>query len=101
LKFFVIGDEETVLGFHLVGIDGEIVHTSEQARQSLENAVQKSSVGVILITERIADGIRADVDRYFYKMPVPLIVEIPDRYGVQEERSTIRDVIRNAVGVHV
>jgi len=101
LKFFVIGDEETVLGFHLVGIDGEIVDTPEQARQSLENAVQQSNVGVILITERIADGIRADVNLYFYKMPVPLIIEIPDRYGAQEERGTIRDVIRNAIGVHV
>jgi len=101
LKFFVIGDEETVLGFHLVGIDGEVVNSPEQARLSLENNVEKLDIGVILITERIADRIRADVDRYFYKMPVPLIVEIPDRYGAQKERGTIHDVIRNAIGVHV
>ncbi|MDD5766067.1 MAG: V-type ATP synthase subunit F [Candidatus Marinimicrobia bacterium] len=101
MKFFVIGDEETVLGFHLVGIDGEIVDTPDQARLSLKNTIEKMDVGVILITERIADGIRADVDQYFYKMPVPLIIEIPDRYGAQKERGTIHDVIRNAIGVHV
>ena len=99
LKFYVIGDEDTVLGFQLVGVEGQIVHTAEEAREALEKAFAKDDLGVIVISERIAARIRSDVDRYLYKTTFPLIIEIPDRQGPLEGRGSIRDTIRAAVGV--
>lgn len=101
MKYFVIGDEDTILGFSLVGVKGDIVDTPEEARTSLNNAFQSGDIGIVIITERVADMIRQDVEHYFYNTVYPLIVEIPDRLGPKEGRGTIRDIIRSAVGVNV
>ncbi|MCJ7813525.1 V-type ATP synthase subunit F [bacterium] len=101
MKFYVIGDEETVLGFRLVGVEGRVVHTPEEIHESLEYAFKMEELGVIIITERVASTIRSMVDQYIYKTTFPLIIEIPDREGKMEGRGTVRDLIRAAVGVHL
>ena len=101
MKFYVIGDEDTVLGFRLVGIEGEVVRTSEESQQALEQAFKKDNLGVIVIPERLAKPIRHLVDQYIYKTTFPLIIEIPDRQGPLEGRGSIREMIRAAVGVHI
>lgn len=101
MKFFVIGDEDTVLGFSLAGIDGEVVHDEEEAKASLEKAFQMEGLGIIIITERIADKIRSLVDQYVYKTTFPLIIEIPDRLGPVGERKSIKELVQEAVGIHI
>ena len=101
MKFTVIGDEDTVLGFRLAGIEGEVVRTPEETRTSLERAFRTEGMGVIIIPERVASSIRQTVERYVYKTTFPLIIEIPDRLGPMEGRGSVRDLIRAAVGVHL
>lgn len=101
MKFYVIGDEETVLGFRLAGVEGEVVHTSEEAREELEKVFQREGIGVIIIPERIAETIRQQVEQYVYKATFPLIIEIPDRLGPKEARRSIRELIRAAVGIRL
>jgi len=99
LKFYVIGDEDTVLGFRLAGVEGEIVATADETREALEKAFQMEDLGVIIIPERLAGAVRQQVDQYVYKTTFPLIIEIPDRLGPIEGRPEVRDLIRAAVGV--
>jgi len=101
LKFFVIGDRETVLGFALAGVEGEVVDTPEQTAEALQQAFNKEGLGIIIIPERVASEIRNQIDRYVYKTTFPLIIEIPDRTGPMEGRASIRDLIRSAVGIHL
>lgn len=101
MKFYVIGDPDTVLGFRLAGIDGEVIETPEEASDALERAFEKEDLGVIILPERIAEKIRSRVDQYLYKTTFPLIIEIPDRHGPLEDRGSIRDLIRSAVGVGI
>ncbi|MBN2029654.1 V-type ATP synthase subunit F [bacterium] len=101
MKFYVIGDEETVLGFQLVGIKGKVARTPEETRESLENAFKEEGLGIIIITERTASTVRSLVDQYIYKTTFPLIIEIPDREGKMEGRGSVRDLIRAAVGIHL
>jgi V/A-type H+-transporting ATPase subunit F len=101
LKFFVIGDEDTVLGFSLAGIEGEAVHNPDETRAALEKAFQREALGIIIISERAANTIRSQVEQYIYKTTFPLIIEIPDRQGPMERKGSIRDMIRAAVGVHL
>ena len=101
MKFYVIGDRDTVLGFQLVGIDGKVAENADEARASLETAFQMKDLGIIVISERIAEKIRSSVDRYVYKTTFPLIIEIPDRLGPIERKKSIRQLIREAVGVHL
>ena len=99
MKFYVIGDKDTVLGFKLAGVGGKIVSTPEETKEALEEAFQMEDMGVIIIPERLASSIREEVDQYVYKTTFPLIIEIPDRLGPMEGRPAIRDLIRAAVGV--
>ena len=101
MRFYVIGDEDTVLGFRLVGVDGTVVSTRDETQRALEEAFQLEDLGIIMIPERIASSVREQVDRYIYKTTFPLIIEIPDRLGPMEGRGSIRDLIRSAVGVSV
>ena len=99
MKYFIIGDEDTVLGFGMVGVDGAIVRTADEARIAIKNAINDSSIGIIIITERIANFIRETVDRYIFTLSFPLIVEIPDRTGPMKGRKNIRDAVNTAIGI--
>jgi len=101
VKFFVIGDEDTVLGFSLAGADGIVVHDATSARRALDETMEREEIGIIIITERVATMIRDEVNAYFYQRAYPLIVEIPDRLGPLEERVSVRDVIQTAVGIRL
>jgi len=101
MNFFVIGDEDTVLGFSLVGVQGRAVSSLLEAREGFKAAVSTPDVGIIIITERIARQIREDVDRYVYETTIPLIIEIPDRKGPVPGVKTIPELIKEAVGIKV
>ncbi len=101
MQFFVIADEHTVTGFKLVGLEGEIVETADEAREALERAFSSSDIGIIIITERIAAKIRREMEEYVFGHNFPLIIEIPDRTGPMEGRLSIRELVRSAVGVNV
>jgi len=101
VRFHVIGDEDTVLGFRLVGVEGEVAETAEEIQFALKKAFQSDDVGIIIINERLAERVRADVEKFLYKTTFPLIIEIPDAQGPMEGRGTVRDMIRAAVGVHL
>lgn len=101
MKFYVIGDEDTVLGFQLAGVDGIVVSDALEAKQAVEEAFRREDLGVIIIPERIASKIQGLVNQYLYKTTFPLIIEIPDRLGPLEGRKSVRDLLRAAVGVHL
>ncbi|MBN2049003.1 MAG: V-type ATP synthase subunit F [Spirochaetales bacterium] len=99
MKYFVIGDEDTTLGFSLAGVAGERVETSAEAENAFDRAVTEKEIGIILITERIAELIRPKVDRYLFTRDFPLIVEIPDRLGKMPGRPELREMVNQAIGM--
>ena len=101
MQFYVIADEHTVTGFKLVGIDGEVVESTDEAREALEKAFSSTEIGIIVLTEKIASSIREEVEEFVFGRSFPLIIEIPDRTGPMEDRISIRQMVRSAVGVKV
>ena len=101
MKFYVIGDEDTVLGFSLAGIDGTVVTNKEETREALKKAFNIKEIGIIIMTEKIAQTIRQQVDQHILKKSFPLIIEIPDRYGPLEGKGDIKDMVSKAVGISI
>jgi len=99
MKYFVIGDEDTVLGFHLAGVRGKVARDAAEAEAAFATALDDPDIGILIITERTADLIRAAVDRYQFTERFPLVVEIPDRRGPREDRPGIREMVNAAIGV--
>jgi V/A-type H+-transporting ATPase subunit F len=99
MRYFIIGDEDAVLGFGLVGVAGAVVRNPSQAREAFSRAMEQSDIGIVIITERVADLIRPQVDQFIFTRSFPLIVEIPDREGPVEGKPGIREMVNQAIGI--
>ena len=101
MKYSIIGDEDTVLGFEMVGVSGRTARDPEEAHRAFLATLQEEQTGIIIITERVADMIRPLVDKYLFTESFPLIVEIPDRKGRPPGRPEIRDLVNTAIGIRL
>lgn len=99
MKYYVIGDEDTVLGFGMGGVRGTGVHDRASAEEAFRQAIAEPNIGILIITEKIADYIRSTVDQYLFSERFPLILEIPDREGPKEGRTGIREMVNAAIGI--
>jgi V/A-type H+/Na+-transporting ATPase subunit F len=98
LKYFVIGDEDTVLGFSLVGVDGAKASTADEALLAFQRALENHEYGIIIITEAVSDLIRGTVDKYLFSEAFPLIVEIPSPSEGKYQKD-LRALVNDAIGV--
>ncbi|HVV72330.1 MAG TPA: V-type ATP synthase subunit F [Verrucomicrobiae bacterium] len=101
MKFCCIADERTVRGFRLAGIAGQVVTTATQAAAALDKAAEEPDCGVILVSQRVAAGIRHHVERIQLERERPLIVEIPGPEGPVPGRRSLRELVQEAVGIRV
>jgi len=101
MKLFVIGDEDTVTGFSLVGVSGEVAHNRDETRTALDKVIREGQVGIVFITEGLCAEMRAELDDLIFGGRFPLVLEIPDRKGSRGQRANIRQIVGRAVGVNV
>lgn len=99
MQYYIIGDEDAVLGLGMVGVRGSIVRNPEEATKAFQSALENKEIGIIIITEKIAELIRTTVDKYLFTVRFPLIVEIPDRTGPVSGRLGIREMVNAAIGI--
>lgn len=99
LKFFVIADEHTINAFSLAGIRGEVAHTPGKVQELLVQSGEDPEVGLVLITERLADQVREAVDGARRDRLRPLILEIPDLAGPMAQKESLLDRLRSLMGL--
>jgi len=99
MKYFVIGDEDTVLGFAFTGIEGFAVESPEQSRRVFMEKVNDPEVGVIIMTEQVAETIGDEVTRIMHQSTQPVIVRIPGPEGPSPRRRSLQQLIQEAVGI--
>jgi V/A-type H+-transporting ATPase subunit F len=103
MRVSVIGDFDTVTGFKLAGVqDANEIKEPSEAVPLLKKKIKDEDVGVIIITERIAEEIRDDIRPFTEDLVMPIIVEIPDKKGPLEMKvDPIKEMVRRAVGVDI
>ena len=101
MSYFVIGDEDTVLGLRYAGVQGEIVDDAEKAREIFNRVCRSKRYNLIMLTETIADSIRADVNRVRFDVKEPLVVEVPGPEGPSPVREDLLKLIQEAVGIRL
>lgn len=99
MKYSIIGDEDAVLGFGMVGVSGKVAVDADEAMRAFQAILEDKETGIIIITERVADMIRPIVDKYLFTESFPLIVEIPGRRGTKPGRPGIREMVNAAIGL--
>lgn len=100
MRAFLISDNiETRVGMRLAGIDGVIVHEREEVLREIRSALKDKEIGIIILTEQVAEGARDDVNRLKIEMSTPLIIEIPDRHGSIRDKDRITRYIKESIGI--
>jgi len=103
LLIAIIGDEETVTGFLLAGV-GERSETSrnffvitKEERSQIEDIfnslIIRKDIGIILISQHIAEMIRETLDNY--TEIIPTVLEIPSKnfpYSIEKDSLMMRAI---------
>lgn len=101
MQIAVIGDADTVALFKLAGVSRAVVADDDIAAQ-FDSLVAEEDVGVIIVTERIAQSIMKKITQIKLQKELPVIIEVPDKQGELEGREdSVDQLIRRAVGVEI
>ncbi len=99
MRYFVIADNtDTHVGLRLAGIEGVIARSREEGLAAIDEALADPTIGILLITEALAEQCADRLDSLKLGGRTPLIVEIPDRHGTRK-KDAIGRYIREAIGV--
>jgi len=101
LAYYVIADEDTVLGFRYAGVTGEAVDSAREAREAFQRAVDERRAHILILTDVVAETIRREVNAVRTDVTWPLVVEIPGPSGPMPGKRTLLELIQEAVGVRV
>lgn len=104
----VIADRDTVLAFALGGVPGSVTETPAAARTALRAVVDEVRAAggvrrhpiVVVVTRRVADGVRAEIDAVTLDPAAPLLLEIPAMREAGGERRA-RSVLERMLHVHL
>ncbi len=99
MKVLVIGHPEAVLGFSLAGVNGHAVTTAEEANRALDEALSAKDIGIILVTQDVAQMLQERVEDLKLHSTSPLVVEIPSPAGVSEDQPSFSELVLKAIGI--
>lgn len=99
MRYFVISDNtDTQVGLRLAGVEGVVARSKEEAEKAVEKALADPTVGILLITESLAEQCADQLADWKMSGRTPLVVEIPDRHGTRNH-DAIGRYIREAIGI--
>jgi len=83
----------------VAGIPGAAADTPAEARHWLTQSRADPKVGLVLVTERVAAGIRGEIDAIRREGRPPLVLEIPDLKGPLPGGVSLLDRLRAVMGI--
>ena len=101
MKVLVIGHPEAVLGFSLAGVGGRVATTAAEVNQALDEAQASKDVGIVLVTQDVAELIPARMEHLKLRSTVPLVVEIPAQGGAPEGQASLGEIVLRAIGIRL
>ena len=99
MKVLVIGHPEAVLGFSLAGVSGRVATTADELNQALDEVQASKDVGIVLVTQDVAQLIPARMEHLKLRNTIPLVVEIPATGGVPEGQESLGEIVLRAIGI--
>jgi V/A-type H+-transporting ATPase subunit F len=100
MRMYVIGNEDAVLGFSLVGVDGRAVRNASDLSATLDACLNDETVGLLLITADVSPWARERIDELKVTSTSPLVVEIPgENTGTRYDSLT--DFVQRAMGIQL
>ena len=98
MKVVAVGGKAFVTGFVLSGVNGEYVSTPSAALSKIQALTRDPQVGLIMVSDEVAQPISAELTALRAKKAVPLIYEVPGP-GSKKEKVEYRAMLRAILGV--
>ena len=95
----IIGDGDTVLGFSFAGVDGVVAADRETALPAFQEALKAPGLVVLILTEKVAALLDAEVTAHKFSGERPYVATIQDIWGSRPGRKSLEQLIFEAVGV--
>lgn len=102
MKVFILSDNtHTLTGMRLSGVEGVVVHEKEDILKELAKVKEKRDIGILLITELLAERVQLELNEMKLSRSLPIIVEIPDRHGTKQPPDFLTKYIRESIGLKI
>ena len=101
MKIAAFCDNDTAVGFRLAGIQDLFV-SNGNTKELWNKFCERDDIGILFITERIAEALGKYLKEFRVSNDTPIIVEIPDKKGKMKDHvDFISQLIKKAVGVEI
>jgi V/A-type H+-transporting ATPase subunit F len=95
MEIGVVGDEDFILGFKLVGIRKTFIPTeTEPLEQKIDDALRDEEIGILVMDDNLFKSLDANTQSQLAETIQPTVITI----GLEED-VTIREKIKLAIGV--
>ncbi|MCX7026270.1 MAG: ATPase V [Spirochaetes bacterium] len=101
-EIYVIAEEELVIAFRMIGLEGVAVSGREEAVAAFRAAVDPSSgCKMLILSEEIGDALGAELVQWQLSGNYPLVVDIPPLSGSPAGHKSLVDAVRQAIGIKI
>jgi len=101
MKLAAICDSDTAIGLRLSGIQ-ELFVPEDNPVKILDEISGRKDIGIVFVTEKIAQNISKYLKDFRLLHDTPIIVEIPDKKGRLEDHvDFVSHLVKKAVGIDV
>lgn len=102
MKLAGICDKDTAVGLRFAGVQELYISSGNEARRIWSQISGRDDIGIVFITEKIAEEIGRELKEFRLRCNFPIIVEIPDKKGhVEGHVDYISYLIKKAVGIDI
>ena len=101
-EIYVIAEEELVIAFRMIGLEGKAVSGRDEAIAAFRAAIDPSSgCKMLILTEEIADALGMELVEWQLSGNYPLVVDIPPLSGSPAGHRSLVDAVRQAIGIKI
>lgn len=101
ISYLIADNTDTLVGMRLAGISGIVLHERDEVLDEFNRCIADNNIGILILTENIFNLINEEVMAIKLKNRFPLIVEIPDRHGLQRDPDFITKYINESIGISI
>jgi V/A-type H+-transporting ATPase subunit F len=101
MKLAAFCDNDTAVGMRLAGVS-ELFIPNGKPLEVWNQIIERDDIGILFVTERIAEDIEKYLKDFRIRNNIPIIVEIPDKKGRKKDHvDFVSHLIKKAVGIEV
>lgn len=101
MKIIALADTDNAAGLRLAGVKTICINNNEELKNHYKKLIEDKEIGLILITEGLAQNIKNEIDEFKMFKNTPLILEIPERTGSKKNKNYLTNFINESVGLKI